>query len=1123
MPNVDELKKIKAELRVIGDEPRILKEWGEEYVDIPLPAVSMPDVDIDDLLGSIDVENNNPEEDILNSVLNDPQMQESEAFSPEAFAGLTETDDTASAVTPEADIPKTNVSDTEEDLKSPDSLTASSDDTSEIQEPNSVDELSALLDNAEPFVDEPKVIAPEIEDEVPASEAPVPDELGAQDDNFDNLLSDLNFDDAVAEESLDSNAPEMPENMLTEEVDLAEFTGDSLPDSQPAEDIAADNIIENASDSNLNENLDFSGDNKPEAETEQAADSGFEEINLDDIQMPDVSDPMADNFEFEETASDMPDSGVLDEMPSSILDEDALSGQPGDEGSIEDTGAALEDLALSNDSFDENMPTPLSEFNLDSSSDEPSDIGSLIGETEPEEDPYKPVEDISNLDVNMPEIDETTGFAKKSDGTGSLSDGFQVPENFADFSDDDYRSFQPKEESGETAKMDSSGKIPLEISEKDFQFFLKRLSLFPLNVRKEIQNYLANEKDSEVNKMELVNLVVKNSSLKKIAQDLETKLKKSIRIPKDFERKNALEYEREKKTFKYRLMHQIIPIASIATVIFLFLASVGVLIWHFAYKPLMAERFYKDGIYYIENAKYNTAINRFDKAGTYWKKRRWYFKYADELKKRKQYGSAEAIYLRLLYDFDRDVEGGIAYAQMVANDLRDYEKAETILKRQILDFHINNPDALVALGNIYLDWGDEVEEKYEEAAKIFSNLLKEDPYSDVYNAGMMKYYIRTDNLAKVLPLKDYFLRKNAKISAEDLTELGTYLLEKRYNPKPSDDLELRAAIDDVREILEKSYQMHPESPEANYNLGRFFLYNYKPTEAKFYLKGAIKAYSDIIRLSPRRFIKKIDSMRLYGEILLSENKEIEAEQIFSNAMSFYKEYVEIGELPPNEIVGKLFEDYGNIKYFIANDYELALDAYSNAVRQLNDTPSIYYKLGFINYKLGNYPASIKNMSLAYMKKPDDQNLLFALGNVLFRRGDYYAAQAYYERLMENLESERLRKGILFPQIRTDHGEFVQRYMKGANNLGVVLNRLANRTGDSVKNARAFALFEEASRAWDALTRNPETMIRVKNEKSGAYVNVQYMTVPDRSFIPEIYSEIPKTLVGEEILKQKQDK
>jgi hypothetical protein len=52
-----------------------------------------------------------------------------------------------------------------------------------------------------------------------------------------------------------------------------------------------------------------------------------------------------------------------------------------------------------------------------------------------------------------------------------------------------------------------------------------------------------------------------------------------------------------------------------------------------------------------------------------------------------------------------------------------------------------------------------------------------------------------------------------------------------------------------------------------------------------------------------------------------------------------------------------------------------------------------------------------------------------------------------------------------------------------------------------------------------LTRNPQTLIRTKNRQSPAYVNIQYMTAPNKNFVPEIYTEIPLTLQNDPVMVQ----
>ena len=110
---------------------------------------------------------------------------------------------------------------------------------------------------------------------------------------------------------------------------------------------------------------------------------------------------------------------------------------------------------------------------------------------------------------------------------------------------------------------------------------------------------------------------------------------------------------------------------------------------------------------------------------------------------------------------------------------------------------------------------------------------------------------------------------------------------------------------------------------------------------------------------------------------------------------------------------------------------------------------------------------------------------------------------------------------MLSSIRPDHEAFVEEYMKSANNLAVILNKLAMQSGSSEKNARATILFAESSRAWDKLTRNPTTMIR-SNTASLAQVNTKNMINLRNHFEAEIYTDIPKTLENEKVLQKEVD-
>ena len=67
------------------------------------------------------------------------------------------------------------------------------------------------------------------------------------------------------------------------------------------------------------------------------------------------------------------------------------------------------------------------------------------------------------------------------------------------------------------------------------------------------------------------------------------------------------------------------------------------------------------------------------------------------------------------------------------------------------------------------------------------------------------------------------------------------------------------------------------------------------------------------------------------------------------------------------------------------------------------------------------------------------------------------------------------------------------------------------------NADAMVRFADSMKAWDALTRNPRTMVRMEGGNL-AEQNSKYITHSYPEFEPAIYTEIPKILSDEKMLE-----
>ena len=917
--------------------------------------------------------------------------------------------------------------------------------------------------------------------------------------------------------------------------DLSEFDDDKLSrasDSSETMPISDDlSALEEADETNISDEILKNVEEKNLSNSNVVEDIEDAILPTEDAPLSDSGDDDVEDIEEAEPVDELEElpeeSEPIPEADDSIGDfkveniDEPLSTE--DEGlEMLDEEPEIDLGAFDGDSSSENIPKPIDLYTEEDTDSSPSSSTvSKVDSAMPDE-----FNSFSNLDISQggeeSVIDEHSSFnlgdnPLEENISDTIGGGFSVPDDYAQFSQEKDSSYSSQDQ-----KASAEENISLTITEDEYQHLIDRISSFPLNVRLEIENYLANNDDTTISKMEFVHLIVDGAKLKKIASKLSDILDKPIQIPKGFERRNAEEYEAEKQSFKWKLRHQIVPIATISSIILLLVSCISFLTWMFVYMPIVSETIYNRGYRLLSENKYDDAMLQFNKAGEYTKKKRWYFKYANGFREKKQFRQAEDVYRHLLYDFNHDKKGGLEYVSMLRDDLHNYEKAENVLRRQVLDYHVNDEQALISLGDTYLEWAGEKGEKYENARQTYSSLINMYGSKDIFLSRMMKYFIRTDKLNEVLPLKEHFINNLKKLDIDDLTELGSYLVKKRYEDEKAGEDAVSEGIDDVREILETALKRDKDNPTATYNMGKFFLYNRNFDVAKRYLSRSVDMYGSSNNLSSTSLMNNVDAMRLYGEILTKDKEYLMAQETYANALSKYKEYAQNKLLAPNHSIGKLYQDYGDVNYFISGDLDKALDAYSMATKEMNDTPSIRYRMGYIQYQKANYEDAMHSLLLVHGQKQKDKNLLYSLGNTLYKRGSYDVAQGYYERLMEILEAERIRKDVLFPHTREDHNAFIEEYMRSTNNLAVILNKLAMQNGNSEKNGRALFLFGESSRAWDALTRNPQTLIPSK-AVSLSYLNTRNIINPKATFEAEIYSDIPKTLEGERILQKEVDR
>lgn len=987
-----------------------------------------------------------------------------------------------------------------------------------------------------------------------------------EESDFEKSLSGEDLDSIIEKTgsfSLDDLSPESQgsnENVSSDDFSIPsdlENPPEEKPSQSESQDFSIPQSKEDVQDENKNsqdfDGIDFSLDNIEEynPSSEDSKEDAFAEQKsasqeISDFDLDSSLEPVSESQENLSGDFDLPKETSGDLEPKDISSGTEFTDAALSDNAFDISSSDLDEIVLD----DKNPDFNLSDDNFDVSALESEfspDISESKKETEPEPlelapeesgfdsfenleddsslEELKPSEDekiesfdtsgIENFDFDIPETDsqikESQDFALGSSDDFALDNGdFEIP----GYSDVDIVQENKNGKIKVPVKNDDSPKEKNTLSDEEYKRFLKNLSSYPLNVRIAVEELIVKDEFTDDAEFEIVQKVLKKVSARQLASELEKMLDISLPVPRDFERRSAEEYEAYKSSFQYQLKNKIIPGTFIAAVAGAFLYLITIFAIYGIYRPVKANSVYKEGYLLLQNDEFPQAEQKFNFAGKYKKIKKWYYKYSDSFRDKKQYLRAEKIYKKTLEDFNFDKKAGLNYAKMMLYEQENYEKAEEIVKRDVLEHHINDNDAYLLLGDIYLEWGTEKEpSKLEDAFAVYSDLIQRNGANDVYRGRQMKYYVRTDKLEQVLMLKPNFMAREKSLDSSGWTELSGYCLDKLYGPLPPKDEYLRSKIEDVKEMLERAVRADKKNPEALYNLSRYYIQVNSVNAAKSTLKNSIDAYKVKSVRKRKDIYNEIDAHRLLGEQYVFEKSFLDAEEIYSRGLKIFSEEHSASGLEANKNIGKLYADQGDIDYFVKGNMDFALQNYMDSIDSGNDTPHIRYKVGYIQYGKENYSEALGSFLKTGELYSEDTNLLFAMGNAFSKQGNFYAGEGYFEQLMDILEEEKSNRRLLFPQSKLSDFSFVDLYMKASNNYGVLLFNLAKRTGDSTKNGEALAQFQKSLVAWDSISRNQETMKRLEGSNL-AEQNIKYISKPLSKYEPALYTEISKTLTDE---------
>jgi len=966
------------------------------------------------------------------------------------------------------------------------------------------------------------------------------DDLGSLDVPGDSMTADsdesLNLDDFGLPEEPDASEDVAAADSSDENFNLDDL---ELPDEAVAADSGESLDIDNlgdldlpdetaAADSGESLDIDNLGDLDLPDET-AAADSG-ESLNIDNLGDLDLPDEVA--------AADSGESLDIDNLGDLDLPDEVAAADSGESLDIDNLGDL--DLPDETTTADSAESLDLPDETATADSDENLDLNNLDNFSLPEEsdsfekelaaggsespDDFDELASTDHYDnIELDNLDDDIFDDKPASKQTNIDDDF----SFDELDDVLQKTHKKKKELAAPApvvKSKQRGKeikrkkidtalndvSEIQISDDEMEGLLETLSRYPLNLRIACEEIISEEIGSVKQVAELIEHLVWGASAKETAVLASHILDRTIVVPKGFEKSTGEELEAEQASFAYIFVHRFLPVLRLFTLIAIVAASFFYLVFRFVYTPLKAESIYKIGYERIFVGEYQRANERFTEAFNIYRKKSWFYKYAEAFRDERQYIYAEQKYDELLQYYPRDKKGVLDYANLETYYLRNYAKADNILRWNLLDYAPNDREGLLAAGDNCLVWGDVDPAKYEDARYYYARLLEKYGWQAPVVERMMKYFIRTDNLREILPLKIWFdNNRKYELSAETLGELGGYLLDKQLEEVKGVPNEYVEQIGSVRELLLKAVYADPSLPEPHYHLARYYQHLGSAHEELVSLRVANRAFDDAPEGSVRRLKYRIDALQRYADALINTKEFFPAEEQLVKGINLYEDAVSRRLISRSPKYGKLYATMGDLEYFTKiGDMEAALRFYHRSEQDGWAPPEMQYRMGAAYYQLENWRNALEYLFAASKDLPLNRRILFALGNTALKRGDYFAANGYYNRLLDILESQRARLPILLPNDRPEYLELAERLMMAQNNAGVACEMLAAQTGSRNYHTRALAFYAEANRAWDARTRDPRSMIR-SGSTPLPYLNSRNALYPQVDYEPQIFIRIDR--------------
>nr|MBP7553939.1 hypothetical protein [Spirochaetota bacterium] len=623
----------------------------------------------------------------------------------------------------------------------------------------------------------------------------------------------------------------------------------------------------------------------------------------------------------------------------------------------------------------------------------------------------------------------------------------------------------------------SNNKISL--NDDDRKQIITTLSSLPREAEIKIAKLILDDKYDDKRLKPLIDALKKEETIQtivkiyeKISGDASLSKLQSVKF-------TGQEFEEKQKSLAYIFQKNILPIiyrvaASAIALLVLVLLYVKII-----QPTVIASVNYKTGKKNIVSRSYDAVEPYFEKAYKIQPRYGEVLEFARMYRERKRYINSEKKYnlaLKMKQNKNLKLE--------IADFYREIEDYERSIRTYDALKSINDKDipTLLGMARTYMDWSKMERNRLESAKELYFDVLDIDKKNKEATYGKMKIAVIEDDYDEVM--KHYrHIEKTFKdnIDPEAYIFLADYLLKSNK-------------IEEVKNILDKATIKVKNKlyPELNYYYARYNKSLNLFGEEKIQLDKALNKF-EILKTSYPEIYSSLKYRNILSDLYndIGENFDrtsrasIEAEKYFNKSI----------EMNPEN--GKPYYNLGNFALKYKIDLENAKNNFLEAEKLGFTNDSLYFYLGWINYKQSNFTESLKRINFLLEKNPSNSNLKLFAGTIFYKLGNYDFAEGF---LLEIYNRYVSLKQIYYPlemDIREDR-IIAENLVNISNNLGAAYQKKYENTRNSKFIVWATKYYSDSIEYYDKLKESPYSYVYETNSAdiSSEDENLKKFTITD---------------------------